>query len=153
RRQAWEVEDDHDRPTGGAVRVHLQPRRPLHRGHACGGDRLVGIRSGHRLRIPPGFRGRAQNGSVIVGVPTEVKDSESRVAMTPDGVRELVSRGHEVRVESGAGLGSSIADDEYTAAGATLTDVDAAWAAELVVKVKEPQGAELSHLRADLVLA
>ncbi|MEN3272565.1 MAG: alanine dehydrogenase [Actinomycetota bacterium] len=90
---------------------------------------------------------------VLVGVPTEVKDSESRVAMTPDGVRELVSRGHEVRVQRGAGLGSSITDDEYAAAGAMLSDVEGAWAAELVVKVKEPQTAELPHLRADLLLA
>src|SRR6478752_6712612 len=92
-------------------------------------------------------------GAVIVGVPTEVKDSEARVAMTPDGVRELVSRGHEVRVQRGAGLGSSITDDEYAAAGATLTDVDGAWAADLVVKVKEPQPAEMPHLRTDLLLA
>ena len=91
--------------------------------------------------------------SVIVGVPTEVKDSEARVAMTPDGVRELVSRGHEVRVQRGAGLGSSIGDDEYAAAGAALVDVDDAWAAGMVVKVKEPQPAEWCHLRPDLVLA
>jgi alanine dehydrogenase len=91
--------------------------------------------------------------TVLVGVPTEVKDSEARVAMTPDGVRELASRGHEVRVQEGAGLGSSITDDEYAAAGATMTDVEGAWACDLVVKVKEPQGSEVRHLRADLVLA
>jgi alanine dehydrogenase len=90
---------------------------------------------------------------VIVGVPTEVKDSEARVAMTPDGVRELASRGHEVRVQRGAGEGSSITDDEYVAAGATLVDLEDAWAADLVVKVKEPQPGEWRHLRLDLVLA
>ncbi len=89
---------------------------------------------------------------MIVGVPTEVKDSERRVAMTPDGVHDLVARGHEVRVQSGAGAGSSITDDEYANAGALLTSVDEAWAADLVVKVKEPQGAELGRLRSDLVL-
>jgi alanine dehydrogenase len=89
---------------------------------------------------------------VIVGVPAEVKDSERRIAMTPDGVRELTAAGHEVRVERGAGLGSSITDAELAAAGATLVSVDDAWAAELVVKVKEPQPSELGYLRPDLVL-
>ena len=90
---------------------------------------------------------------VLVGIPTEVKDSEARVAMTPDGVRELVSRGHQVRVQTGAGLGSSITDAEYVAAGASMVDADGAWAAELVVKVKEPQPSEWPHLRDDLLLA
>jgi len=91
---------------------------------------------------------------VIVGVPTEVKDSEARVAMTPDGVRELVARGHRVLVQQGAGLGSSIADAEYAAAGAELVATAAdAWSAEMVVKVKEPQAEERQHLRRDLLLA
>jgi alanine dehydrogenase len=89
---------------------------------------------------------------VIVGVPTEVKDNERRVAITPDGVRELVARGHRVRVQAGAGVGSSIPDDELARAGAELVDVEAAWAAELVVKVKEPQPEELGYLRPDLTL-
>jgi len=89
---------------------------------------------------------------VIVGVPTEVKDSERRVALTPDGVRELVAQGHRVLVQRGAGEGSSITDDELAAAGAALVAVDDAWAAELVVKVKEPQPSELAYLRPDLVL-
>ena len=89
---------------------------------------------------------------MIVGVPAETKKGENRVAITPDGVRELVHRGHVVRVERGAGAGSSIHDDDLAAAGATLVDVDEAWGAELVVKVKEPQGAELARLRPDLVL-
>src|SRR5689334_11771142 len=73
--------------------------------------------------------------------------------MTPDGVRELVSHGHEVRVQRGAGIGSSITDDGYAAAGATGVDAEGAWAAELVVKVKEPQRTEFGFLRDDLLLA
>ena len=57
---------------------------------------------------------------MIVGVPAEVKDSEHRVAMTPDGVRELVAHGHRSLVERGAGEGSSITDAEYRAAGAEI---------------------------------
>jgi alanine dehydrogenase len=89
---------------------------------------------------------------VIVGVPTEVKEGEHRVAMTPDGVRELVGHGHRVLVQHDAGAGSSITDAEYQRAGAELVSVDDAWAAELVVKVKEPQTAELGYLRPDLTL-
>jgi alanine dehydrogenase len=89
---------------------------------------------------------------VIVGVPTEIKDSEYRVALTPDGVRELVAHGHRVLVQEGAGLGSSIEDAEFRAAGAELVDAEGAWSAGLVVKVKEPQASELGLLRDDLVL-
>ncbi|MEA3018670.1 MAG: alanine dehydrogenase [Actinomycetota bacterium] len=96
---------------------------------------------------------RTHNGVVIVGVPAETKDSEARVAMTPDGVRELVSRGHEVVVQRDAGVGSSIADAEYVAAGARVGTVEDAWAAQMVVKVKEPQEPEWRYLRADLLLA
>jgi alanine dehydrogenase len=88
----------------------------------------------------------------IVGVPAETKTGEYRVAMTPDGVRELHAAGHRVLVERGAGQGSSISDGEFRAAGAESVSVDDAWGAELVVKVKEPQGAELARLRADMVL-
>ena len=89
---------------------------------------------------------------MIVGVPTETKDSEHRVAMTPDGVRELVAHGHRVLVEAGAGAGSSLPDDEFRNAGADLVTAEDAWGAELVVKVKEPQRDELRYLRGDLVL-
>jgi len=89
---------------------------------------------------------------VIVGIPRETKTREYRVALTPDGVRELVSAGHRVVVESGAGEGSALADDAYVAAGATLGAAADAWSAELVVKVKEPQPDELTLLRPDLVL-
>ena len=57
---------------------------------------------------------------VIVGVPTERKPGENRVALTPDGARELTTHGHRVLVETGAGAGSAIADDDFAAAGAEL---------------------------------
>jgi alanine dehydrogenase len=87
-----------------------------------------------------------------VGIPAEVKEGEHRVAITPDGVRELTLEGHRVLVERGAGEGSSIPDDEYGAAGAEAVGTDEAWSAELVVKVKEPQPSEFGYLREDLVL-
>ncbi|HVL03281.1 MAG TPA: alanine dehydrogenase [Acidimicrobiales bacterium] len=89
---------------------------------------------------------------MLVGVPAEVKDSERRVALTPEGVRELTARGHRVLVEVGAGEGSSLHDDEYAGAGGVLADRNDVWAAELVVKVKEPQPPEYHYLRPDLVL-
>ncbi|RYP81371.1 alanine dehydrogenase, partial [Nocardioides guangzhouensis] len=75
-----------------------------------------------------------------VGVPKEVKNHEYRVAITPIGVHELTAHGHEVFVQQGAGVGSSIDDAEYVAAGATIVpDADEAWGvADLVLKVKEP---------------
>ncbi|MDQ1373058.1 MAG: alanine dehydrogenase [Actinomycetota bacterium] len=88
----------------------------------------------------------------LVGVPREVKTGENRVAMTPDGVRELVAHGHQVVVERGAGEGSSLHDDDFGTAGARLGTADDAWGAELVVKVKEPKDDELARLRPDLVL-
>ncbi len=88
-----------------------------------------------------------------VGVPRETKTDEFRVALTPDGVVELVNHGARVIVEAGAGDGSSISDDDYRGAGATIVrDAADAWACELVLKVKEPQDSELAFLRADLVL-
>ncbi|HEX2192117.1 MAG TPA: alanine dehydrogenase [Acidimicrobiales bacterium] len=89
---------------------------------------------------------------MIVGVPRETKEGEHRIALTPDGARELVAHGQQVLVERGAGEGSSISDDSYRAAGAELVDAWAAWAADLVVKVKEPQPEELSLLRPELAL-
>jgi len=89
---------------------------------------------------------------MIVGIPAEVKIAEGRVAITPDGVRGLTSLGHKVLVETGAGLGSSLSDADFAAAGASVVDADAAWSAELVCKVKEPQESELAYLRPDLVL-
>lgn len=89
-----------------------------------------------------------------VGVPRELKSDEHRVAVTPDGVRELVHAGVEVTVESGAGVDSGFADDAYRAAGARVIDgPDEVWgSSELVCKVKEPLPEEFAHLRADLTL-
>jgi len=91
---------------------------------------------------------------VRVGVPKEVKNHEYRVAITPVGVHELVAHGHEVFVQSGAGVGSSILDEEYAAAGATLLDdADDVWAnADMVLKVKEPVAEEYHRMREGLVL-
>ena len=91
---------------------------------------------------------------MIVGIPTEVKDNEYRVAATPEGVRELVHGGHEAVVEAGAGLGSAIGDADFTAAGATiLRDADAVFEqADLIVKVKEPQPEEFHRFRAGQLL-
>ncbi len=84
-----------------------------------------------------------------VGVPTEIKKDEYRVALTPSGVRELTAAGHEVIVQQGAGEGSAISDADYVAQGAQIVpDADAVFAgADLVVKVKEPQAVEIAKLR------
>ena len=89
-----------------------------------------------------------------VGVPKEVKNHEYRVAITPIGVHELVAHGHEVFVERFAGVGSSIEDHEYEAAGAKLLDsADEVWGnAEMVLKVKEPVAEEYHRMRPGLVL-
>jgi len=87
-----------------------------------------------------------------IGIPAEVKNHEYRVAITPGGVHALVARGHDVTVQAGAGLGSGISDADYAAVGATIGTVDDAWAAELVLKVKEPVAAEYHRLRDDLTL-
>ena len=89
---------------------------------------------------------------MIVGVPKEVKPGENRVALTPDGVRELVTQGHRVLVEAGAGEGSALRDADFAAAGGALVEAAEVWGAELVCKVKEPQPEEFGRLRADLVL-
>jgi alanine dehydrogenase len=91
--------------------------------------------------------------ALTVGVPKETKTAEHRVALTPDGVRELERHGVEVFVEAGAGVDSAVPDADFERAGATIVPTAAdAWAQEMVVKVKEPQGTELSYLRADLTL-
>ena len=89
-----------------------------------------------------------------VAVPTEVKQQEYRVAVTPAGVHELVRAGHEVVVQEGAGLGSAITDDQDRAAGASMAaTAEEVWAAgELVVKVKEPVASEYGLLGPDQVL-
>jgi alanine dehydrogenase len=88
-----------------------------------------------------------------VGVAKEIKSQEYRVALTPAGARELVQHGHDVLVETGAGVGSAFEDDAYERAGAAIASVDDVWSqAELLLKVKEPIAAEYGRLREGLTL-
>src|SRR5437868_12140721 len=88
-----------------------------------------------------------------VGVVKEIKADEYRVALTPAGARELVQRGHDVLVETGAGAGSAFGDDAYVAVGATLGSASEVWeVADLLLKVKEPLESEYSLLREGQVL-
>ena len=87
-----------------------------------------------------------------IGVPRETKIDEYRVAVTPAGADELIRRGHEVRVERGAGSGAGLEDRAYERVGATIGDAAQCWGCDLVVKVKEPQADEFALLRQDQIL-
>ena len=89
-----------------------------------------------------------------IGIPKEIKVDEHRVASPPSGAREFVKRGHSVFVESGAGLSSGFTDEEYRSAGAIIIDSAAeVWAAaDMIIKVKEPQASEFRYLRPNLIL-
>jgi alanine dehydrogenase len=89
-----------------------------------------------------------------IGVPKEIKNNEFRVAITPSGVREFIKHGHSVSIETNAGLGSAITDDDYRKVGATIVSTaEEVWKnAELVLKVKEPIAAEYSRMRKGQVL-
>ena len=91
---------------------------------------------------------------MVVGVPKEIKDHETRVGLTPAGVYALRQAGHEVLVEEGAGIGSSMSDAEYVEAGAVVLESAAdVWAqADIIVKVKEPQPSEVVYFRPNLIL-
>jgi alanine dehydrogenase len=91
---------------------------------------------------------------MLVGVPKEIKDNEYRVGMVPSTVRELTEKGHQVVVETGAGVGAGLPDRDYQAAGAeVVSDSDAVYSrTELIVKVKEPLAAERKKLRHGQVL-
>ena len=91
---------------------------------------------------------------MIVGVPREIKRDEYRVGMLPVGAEELTRAGHQVLIEAGAGLGSGLADQDYQQAGAQIVSgPDEIYArAEMIVKVKEPQPAELPKLRPGLIV-
>ncbi|NGQ95187.1 alanine dehydrogenase [Brevibacillus sp. SYP-B805] len=90
---------------------------------------------------------------MIVGVPKEIKNNENRVAITPAGVAALVQNGHKVRIETNAGLGSGFTDAEYAAEGAEIVPTAAdAWAADMVMKVKEPLPSEYGYFREGLIL-
>ena len=88
-----------------------------------------------------------------IGIPTEIKNNENRVGLPPNGVSALVDNGHEVYVETDAGIGSQFTDEDYKNAGATIVDnASKVWDAELVIKVKEPQPEEYQYFREDLTL-
>lgn len=91
---------------------------------------------------------------MIVGIPTEIKNNENRVAITPAGVHELVRHGHKVLVQAGAGLGSGFSDSDYSTEGAEIAaNADEVWAqSDLLLKVKEPIAAEYSKMRQGQVL-
>ncbi len=88
-----------------------------------------------------------------IGLPKEIKDHENRVGLTPSIVKTLTRHGHQVLVQSGAGEGSFLSDAEYHSAGATIVPhAEDAWAAEMVVKVKEPIASEYRYLHQDMIL-
>jgi H+-translocating NAD(P) transhydrogenase subunit alpha len=87
-----------------------------------------------------------------IGVPRETMAGETRVAATPDTIRKLASLGHQVQVESAAGLTAAIADSAYAAAGATVVDVASAFGAEMVIKVRRPSPIELGLMKSGAVL-
>ncbi|SMF03317.1 L-alanine dehydrogenase [Bacillus subtilis] len=90
---------------------------------------------------------------MIIGVPKEIKNNENRVALTPGGVSQLISNGHRVLVETGAGLGSGFENEAYESAGAEIiADPKQVWDAEMVMKVKEPLPEEYVYFRKGLVL-
>jgi alanine dehydrogenase len=91
---------------------------------------------------------------MLVGVPSEIKNNEARVGLTPSSVQELVHHGHRVMVQSGAGLGAGLTDEDYMAAGAEIVDGPGRIfaEAEMVVKVKEPQAQERKRLRPGQIL-
>ena len=90
---------------------------------------------------------------MLIGISKEIKDNENRVGIIPSTVKTLTQNGHHVLIETNAGVGSSISDADYVLAGATIVlTAKEAWAAELVVKVKEPIASEYYYLRPDLML-
>ena len=90
---------------------------------------------------------------MIIGIPKEIKNNENRVAITPAGVDAFVRAGHQVIIETGAGLGSSFTDEDYIATGAKIVETaQEAWSAEMVMKVKEPVASEYQYFREDLLL-
>ncbi|HSO58243.1 MAG TPA: alanine dehydrogenase, partial [Paenisporosarcina sp.] len=90
---------------------------------------------------------------MIIGVPTEIKNNENRVAMTPAGVVNLSVFGHKVLIEAGAGLGSGFTDKAYKTAGAKIVaTAKEAWSADMVMKVKEPIASEYGYFHEGLIL-
>jgi NAD(P) transhydrogenase subunit alpha len=90
--------------------------------------------------------------AMLIGVPAETLPGETRVAVTPETAKKFMAQGHTVRIESGAGLAASAPDEAYTAVGAQITDAAGAYAADIVLKVRCPQDAEVPHLKSGGVL-
>ncbi len=89
---------------------------------------------------------------MLIGVPAETIDGETRVAITPETAKKLKAQGHTIRIQSGAGVAASVTDEAYTAVGAEITDAAGAFAADIVLKVRCPQDSEVRHLRAGSVM-
>ena len=89
---------------------------------------------------------------MLIGVPLETADGETRVSVTPETTKKLKAQGHVVRVQSGAGVKASATDEAYTAAGAEITDAAGALGADLVLKVRSPSESELAHMKNGAVL-
>jgi NAD(P) transhydrogenase subunit alpha len=84
---------------------------------------------------------------MLIGVPAETTTGETRVAVTPDTAKKLMSQGHTVRVQAGAGVRASVPDAAYAAVGAEVVDAAAAWGCDLVLKVRAPEAAEAAHIK------
>ena len=132
-------------PRRAAARGLHRPRRDVRRAGDAGRE----IRHDNRAVGGRALAGSKDGALMKVGVPTEIKPDEYRVAITAAGVREMVERGHEVLIQAGAGEGSAIDDDAYVAQGAKIVpDAAAVFSeAEMVMKVKEPQPPEVEMLR------
>ena len=89
---------------------------------------------------------------MLIGVPAEIIDGETRVAITPETAKKLKAQGHIIRVQSGAGLSASVTDEAYTAVGVDMTDAAGAYAADIVLKVRCPQDSEMALARAGSVM-
>ena len=89
---------------------------------------------------------------MLIGVPAETTAGETRVALTPETAKKLVAQGHTVRVQSGAGVAASVTDAAYQAAGAEITDIDGAFAADIVLKVRSPDDAEAARMKPGTVV-
>jgi NAD(P) transhydrogenase subunit alpha len=86
--------------------------------------------------------------SLNIGVPAEIAAGETRVAVTPETAKKLISQGHTVRVQASAGVEASVPDAAYVAVGAEMVDAAAAWASDLVLKVRGPEAAEVGYIKA-----
>ena len=89
---------------------------------------------------------------MLIGVPAETTAGETRVAVTPETAKKIIAQGHTVHVQSGAGVAASVTDAAYEAVGAHITDAAGALGAELVLKVRAPSAAELSHMKSGSAL-